>query len=204
MQSTYISVTCLVIIAVPSACDSLDLENSRPSCCLQPHSFFSPQTTKYISETFFWLYHFPSFWSEVEQIHYWSLECRFRDHTNKRLQVLRHSRWVLQESEFDRQMRPREVVTCLGLVGSCLSSDLDFSYLVLLLPVILLCSCWHIFSKYVREIYSHCTTVPLQYFTNQVPSFHSSWFYWFLNCEKDLISETFFFPEPSLWILIRV
>ena len=88
------------------------------SCNSQPHSFFSPQTTEYISETFFWLYHFPSFWSEVEQIHYWFLERRFGDHTNKRLQELRHSGWVLQESEFDRQMRPREVVTCLGLVGS--------------------------------------------------------------------------------------
>lgn len=41
MQSTYISITCLVIIAVPSACDSLDLEKSQPPCCPQPHSFLS-------------------------------------------------------------------------------------------------------------------------------------------------------------------
>ena len=120
----------------------------------QPHSFFSPQTTECISETFFWLHPFPSFWSEVEQIRYRSLESRLRDHTNKRLQELRHSRWVHQESEFDRKWGSGRWSHASGWWAASLSSDCDFSYLVLLLPGILLCSCWHILSKYVRNIFS--------------------------------------------------
>lgn len=146
------------------------------SCNSQPHSFFSPQTTECISETFFWLHPFPSFWSEVEQIRYRSLESRFRDHTNKSLQELRHSRWVHQESEFDRKWDSGRWSHASGWWTASLSSDRDFSYLVLLLPVILLCLA-DIFSVNMWEIYSRYTTVPLQFFTSQVPSFHSSWFY---------------------------